>query len=69
MDQHLPEARALQESLFSQGAVYVYLDDNRGAFDMQSTGDFTQRHPDGTERNSQLQLIDTWKKGVPAHNE
>lgn len=61
------EETTLREQL--ERLLQVYLDDNRGAFDMQSTGDFTQRHPDGTERNSQLQLIDTWKKGVPAHNE
>ena len=61
------EETTLREQL--ERLLQVYLDDNRGAFDMQSTGDFTQRHPDGTERNSQLQLIDTWKKGVPGHNE
>ena len=61
------EEPTLREQL--ERLLQVYLDDNRGAFDMQSTGDFTQRHPDGTERNSQLQLIDTWKKGVPAQNE
>ena len=61
------EEPTLREQL--ERLLQVYLDDNRGAFDMQSTGDFTQRHPDGTERNSQLQLIDTWKKGVPGHNE
>jgi polyphosphate kinase len=61
------EETTLREQL--ERLLQVYLDDNRGAFDMQSTGDFTQRHPDGTERNSQLQLIDTWKKGVPAHYE
>lgn len=61
------EETTLREQL--ERLLQVYLDDNRGAFDMQSTGDFTQRHPDGTERNSQLQLIDTWKKGVPTHNE
>ena len=61
------EEPTLREQL--ERLLQVYLDDNRGAFDMQSSGDFTQRHPDGTERNSQLQLIDTWKKGVPAQNE
>ena len=58
------EEPTLREQL--ERLLQVYLDDNRGAFDMQSNGDFTQRHPEGTERNSQLQLIETWKKGVPA---
>ncbi|QNI86638.1 polyphosphate kinase [Synechococcus sp. PROS-7-1] len=61
------EEPTLREQL--ERLLQVYLDDNRGAFDMQSNGDFTQRHPEGTERNSQLQLIETWKKGVPAQNE
>lgn len=61
------EEPALREQL--ERLLQVYLNDNRGAFDMQSNGNFTQRHPDGTEQNSQLMLIDTWKKGVPAQNE
>ena len=61
------EEPALREQL--ERLLQVYLDDNRGAFDMQSNGDFTQRHPEDIERNSQLQLIETWKKGVPASDD
>ena len=60
------EEPALREQL--ERLLQVYLDDNRGAFDMQSDGGFKQRHPEGTERNSQLQLIESWKKGVPVSN-
>ena len=44
----------------------VYLKDNRGAWDMQSDGSFIQRRPgDGEDvRNSQLQLIKQWSRGV-----
>jgi len=48
--------------------MQVYLDDNCGSFDMDKNGSFRQRHPDGEERNSQLSLIETWKKGLPAKN-
>ena len=48
--------------------MQVYLDDNRGSFDMDKDGCFRQRHPDDEERNSQLSLIDTWKKGLPVKN-
>ena len=60
------EEPALREQL--ERLLQVYLDDNRGAFDMQSDGGFKQRHPEGAERNSQLQLIESWKKGVPVLN-
>ena len=60
------EEPALREQL--ERLLQVYLNDNRGAFDMQSDGGFKQRHPEGTERNSQLQLIESWKKGVPVWN-
>ena len=44
----------------------LYLKDNRGAWDMQSDGSFIQRRPgDGEDvRNSQLQLIKQWSRGV-----
>ena len=48
--------------------MQIYLDDNRGAFDMQTDGSFIQRHPEGEERNSQLSLIETWRKGLTAKN-
>ena len=51
-----PELRAQLERLLER-----YLSDNRGAWDMQPDGSFIQRHPEGEERNSQLQLIDDWK--------
>ena len=56
-----PELRKKLERLLD-----LYLQDNRGAWDMKSDGSFVQRHPgDGEELNSQVQLIDLWSKGVP----
>ena len=56
-----PELRKKLERLLD-----LYLQDNRGAWDMNSDGSFVQRHPgDGEELNSQVQLIDLWSKGVP----
>jgi len=56
-----PELRRKLERLLD-----LYLQDNRGAWDMKSDGSFVQRHPgDGEELNSQVQLIDLWSKGVP----
>lgn len=43
----------------------LYLNDNRGAWDMQSNGEFIQRFASLEELNSQRQLIDTWKQGLP----
>ena len=51
-----PSLRAQLEGLLER-----YLTDNRGALDMQTDWTFIQRHPDGEERNSQLQLMDDWK--------
>ena len=51
-----PDLRAQLERLLER-----YLNDNRGAWDMQPDGSFIQRHPEGEERNSQLQLIEEWK--------
>ena len=48
--------------------MQIYLDDNRGSFDMQTDGSFNQRHPLDEERNSQLSLIETWRKGLVAKN-
>ena len=39
----------------------TYLDDNRGAWEMQSDGHFMQRQPNDGERNSQLQLMYDWR--------
>ena len=41
--------------------MQTYLNDNRGAWDMGSDGQFTQRQPQEEERNSQLELMDTWR--------
>ena len=41
--------------------MQTYLDDNRGAWDMTSEGQFIQRQPQEEERNSQLQLMDEWR--------
>ena len=60
------EEPALREQL--ERLLQLYLDDNRGSFDMQTDGSFSQRHPEGDECNSQLHLIDTWKKGLPGRN-
>ena len=55
-----PELRRKLEQLLE-----LYLQDNRGAWDMKSDGSFVQRHPeDCEERNSQAQLIDLWAKGL-----
>lgn len=56
------EEPALREQL--ERLIQIYLDDNRGSFDMQTDGSFSQRHPKGEERNSQLNLIETWRKGL-----
>ncbi|KZR84809.1 polyphosphate kinase 1 [Synechococcus sp. MIT S9504] len=60
------EEPALREQL--ERLMQIYLDDNRGSFDMQADGSFSQRHPEGEERNSQLSLIETWRKGLVAKN-
>ena len=60
------EEPALREQL--ERLLQIYLDDNRGSFDMHNDGSFSQRHPVGEERNSQLSLIETWRKGLPAKN-
>ena len=44
-----------------ENLLQTYLQDNRGAWDMGSDGQFTQRQPQEDERNSQLQLMDTWR--------
>ena len=41
--------------------LHTYLDDNRGAWEMQSDGHFMQRQPNDGERNSQLQLMYDWR--------
>ena len=53
---------ALREQL--ERLLQLYLDDNRGCFDMQEDGSFRQRHPEDVVRNSQLHLIEHWKKGL-----
>ena len=60
------EEPALREQL--ERLLQIYLDDNRGSFDMHNDGSFSQRHPVGEERNSQLSLTETWRKGLPAKN-
>ena len=60
------EEPALREQL--ERLLQIYLDDNRGSFDMHNDGSFSQRHPVGEEHNSQLSLIETWRKGLPAKN-
>jgi polyphosphate kinase len=56
-----PELRRKLEQLLE-----LYLQDNHGAWDMKSDGSFVQRHPgECEERNSQIQLIDLWSKGLP----
>ncbi len=40
----------------------LYLNDNRGSWEMKSNGSFIQNKPNGEERCSQNQLIDIWCK-------
>ena len=56
------ETTELRERL--ERLLDLYLQDNRGAWDMQSDGSFVQRMADGEEVNSQHQLIETWKQGL-----
>jgi polyphosphate kinase len=44
----------------------LYMQDNRGAWDMHADGSFTQRMPgdDQHECNSQLQLTSLWSRGL-----
>ena len=59
---------ALREQL--ERLLQLYLDDNRGSFDMQEDGSFRQRHPKDVVRNSQLHLIEHWKKDYkPTHEQ
>ena len=59
------EEPALRDKL--ERLLSLYLNDNRGAWDMQSDGSFVQRQPadEDPERNSQRQLIDQWSQGLP----
>ena len=56
-----PEHRQKLERL-----LQLYFNDNQAAWDMQSDGTFVQRKPenDTSERNSQIQLIKEWSKGI-----
>ena len=58
------EEPALQEKL--ERLLSLYLNDNRGAWDMHSDGSFTQRRPkdDEPESNSQIELINAWSQGL-----
>ncbi len=56
-----PEHRQKLERL-----LQLYLNDNQGAWDMQSDGTFVQRKPDkeDPERNAQIQLVNEWNNGI-----
>jgi len=56
------ETTELRERL--ERLLDLYLQDNRGAWDMQSDGSFVQRFSEGKEINSQRHLIDAWKQGL-----
>jgi polyphosphate kinase len=58
------EEPALREQL--ERLLALYLADNQGAWDMQSDGSFQRRFADTESCNSQLQLIDRWRQGVPS---
>ncbi|WP_413441669.1 polyphosphate kinase 1 [Synechococcus sp. MIT S1220] len=60
------EEPALRKKL--ERLLDLYMRDNRGAWDMQSDGSFVRRHPKKGEQecNSQVELIDLWRKGIPA---
>ncbi len=47
-----------------EGLLELYLDDNRGAWEMQNDGSYVQRHPNETEICSQTQLIELWDKDI-----
>ena len=55
-----PELKERLENLLS-----IYLNDNHGAWDMQSDGSFVQRMPDQEKRCAQHQLIKLWNQGLP----
>jgi polyphosphate kinase len=56
-----PEHRQKLERL-----LQLYLNDNQGAWDMQSDGTFVQRKRtnETPERNAQIQLVKQWSKGI-----
>ena len=58
-----PELREQLERLLN-----LYLNDNRGAWDMLSDGSFSQRKPSRKTIHSQLELTDLWRHGLPATN-
>ena len=65
-----PELRQQLERLLD-----LYLNDNQGAWDMQSDGSFIQRKPGTHTINSQTSLGSLWQRGMPSlitegeHNE
>ena len=60
------EEPALRDKL--ERLLDLYLRDNRGAWDMQADGTFVQCQPKEGEQecNSQIALIDLWRKGIPS---
>ena len=60
------EEPALRDKL--ERLLDLYLRDNRGAWDMQADGTFVQCQPKEEEQecNSQIALIDLWRKGIPS---
>ena len=56
-----PELRQQLERLLD-----LYGKDNRGAWDMQSDGSFSQRQPGRTTIHAQSSLNDLWPRGLPA---
>jgi polyphosphate kinase len=56
-----PQLRGQLERLLD-----TYFNDDTAAWDMQSDGQFTQRHPSGEPHCAQLDLIRLWRNGLAA---
>ena len=72
LDRRVEAVTPIEEPLLRlklERLLELYLEDNRGAWDMQPDGSFSQRTPsnDENERNSQIQLINQWNLGL--HND
>ena len=58
------EEPALREQL--ERLLDLYLEDNSGAWDMNSDGSFSQRKPGKHSLHAQSALSELWRKGLPA---
>ena len=58
------EEPALREQL--ERLLDLYLEDDSGAWDMNSDGSFSQRKPGKHSLHAQSALSELWRKGLPA---